>query len=363
MTPVVAALAAVVLIGCIALITPALARPTLPFGVRVPDDRAADPAVIAQRRAYVRLVLLAMVLFAPLTATFGQLWLAGFGVACLTLYHRAHLKVRAAKQAGRWLAGRRQGVTVNTSFRSDPVRLPWRWILPAVAITLATAAFGRWRYDALPATLAHFHGLGVDPARRAPTTALAAFEPVLFQAAVTLAFPALTMVLLRARPDLDAARPAGSARRYRVYLRGMARLCLLGAACVNFSLFIAALQLWEVSAAGTAAAVLPLAALLLGPLAWEWRVGQGGHRLPALPGEEKEDSGLVQRDDDRHWFLAGTVYANRHDPAVVLHARFGQTWTLNLGHPVTWAIAAALAALVLLALTGVIDLPERQSLF
>ncbi|UBU14367.1 DUF1648 domain-containing protein [Nonomuraea gerenzanensis] len=362
MTPVVATLATVVLIGCVALITPALAQPTLPFGVRVPGDRAADPAVIAQRRAYVRLVLLAMVLSAPLAAAFGRLWLAAFGMTCLALYHRAHRRIRAAKQAGRWLVGRRQGVTVDTSFRSDPVRMPWRWILPAVAITLATAALGWWRYDALPATLAHFHGVGVDPARRAPTTALAAFEPVLFQVAVTLALPALTVVLLRARPDLDAARPAGSARRYRVYLRGMARLSLLGAACVNFSLFIAALRLWEVAAVGTAAAALPLAALVLGPLAWEWRAGQGGHRLPALPGEEKEDSGLVQRDDDRHWFLAGTVYANRQDPAVVLHARFGQSWTLNLGHPVTWAVVAALAALVLLALTGVIDLPERQGL-
>ncbi|AQZ66886.1 unnamed protein product [[Actinomadura] parvosata subsp. kistnae] len=222
-----------------------------------------------------------------------------------------------------------------------------------------------WRCSAptLPATLASLHGLGADPARRAPTSVFTAFEPVLLQAVVTVAFPALTLVLLRARPDLDAARPAGSARRYRVYLRGMARLSLLGAACVNFSLFIAALRLWEVFALGTAAAVLPLAALVLGPLAWEWRAGQGGHRLPRLPGEEKEDSGLVQRDDDRHWHLAGTVYANRHDPGVVLHARFGQSWTLNLGHPVAWAVVAGLAALVLLALTGIIDLPERHGLF
>ncbi|PZG03466.1 hypothetical protein, partial [Nonomuraea aridisoli] len=110
------------------------------------------------------------------------------------------------------------------------------------------------------------------------------------------------------------------------------------------------------------ATYLPLAAPVIGSVVWATRAGHGGHRLPALSGEEEEDSGVVQRDDDRHWFLAGTVYANRHDPALVLHARFGQSWTLNLGHPVTWAILAVLAGAMLLAALGVIELPERQSL-
>ncbi len=174
------------------------------------------------------------------------------------------------------------------------------------------------------------------------------------------------LVVLRARPDLDAARPTGSARRYRVYLRGIAALSLLSAACLNLGLLISALLLWEVippTIAWQAATCLPLAAMVAGWLVWETKVGQAGHRLAALPGEDQEDSGVAQRDDDRHWFLAGTVYANRRDPALLLHARLGSSWTINLGHPVAWLLIAALAGFVLLALLGVIDLPQKRSLF
>ncbi|MDF5755498.1 DUF5808 domain-containing protein [Spongiactinospora sp. TRM90649] len=368
-------MASVAVIACVALITPALARPTLPFGVRVPYDRVADPAVVAQRRAYARLVLLAggvaailsAVLAAAVTTGSGRLIAveAVFGVSCALLYYRAHRTLRAAKRSGGWHEGRRQGVTVDTTFRTDPVRLPWPWLLPAVAITLTTAALGWYRYDALPPALPALSGLGVEDGRTVPTTPLTAFEPVLLQAAITLLLPALTLVLLRARPDLDAARPRGSARKYRVYLRGMARMSLLGAACFAFCLLIAALRLWGLAPATTAwlvATYLPPAAPVIGALVWELRAGQGGHRLPSMRGEESEDSGLVQRDDDRHWFLAGAVYANRRDPAIAVPARFGTTWTLNLGHPVTWSILAVLAIVLLLWTAGVIDLPTRTTL-
>ncbi|WP_345405546.1 hypothetical protein [Nonomuraea salmonea] len=116
------------------------------------------------------------------------------------------------------------------------------------------------------------------------------------------------------------------------------------------------------------AVYVPLIVLLGGWLIWETKVGQAGHRLPALPGEELEDTGAGQRDDDRHWFLAGTVYVNRRDPALLVHARLGSSsWTLNLGHPIAWLLLGVLAVALIvfagLALAGVVDLPERHSLF
>jgi uncharacterized membrane protein len=67
---------------------------------------------------------------------------------------------------------------------------------------------------------------------------------------------------------------------------------------------------------------------------------------------------FVQRDDDRHWYLGGLVYGNRSDPALLVHRRVGMGWTLNLGHPVGWAVLVCLAVLALLAVTGVIGLPS-----
>ncbi|GLW96642.1 DUF5808 domain-containing protein [Microtetraspora sp. NBRC 16547] len=374
MTPLIAAdLTVVVLVTCLMLAVPAMAGPTTPFGVRVSRARAADPAVIAQRRAYARLALAAGVcavaVSVPVLVGGGSATVIGATataliVADLLLYWRAARRLSAAKLAGGWRDEQRQGVTVDTTFRTDPVRLPWSWTLPASAILLLTAGLGWWRYGDLPATLPGFPGYGVDAARREPVTVLTAFAPVLYQLAISLLIPAVTLLLLHARPDLDAARPMGSARRYRAYLGGVARLSLLGAACLNLGLLASALQLWTVvepSMLWTVVTYLPLVALLVAWLVWESRVGHAGHRLPALPGEKDEDSGVTQRDDDRHWFLAGTVYVNRRDPAILLHARIGASWTLNLGHPVAWVLLAVLVVAGLLAAFGVIDLPVRHS--
>ncbi|MEU8358290.1 hypothetical protein AB0C27_19955 [Nonomuraea sp. NPDC048882] len=370
---------AIALVTSLMLSLPALARPTLPFGVRVGLQRAGDPAIVAARRLYTRLTVLvaviaAVALILVLAAT-GSAVAIGLAVTAVTVvdllvFYRAHRMVRAAKLAGGWAAERRQGVTVDTSFRTDPVRVPWSYGLPALALLLLTAGVGWARYGGLPATLPLSFGYGTAAAPRTPTTVLSAFQPVIYQIAVTLVVLVATLAVLRARPDLDAARPQGSARRYRVYLRGVAVMLLLSAACVNLSLFFAGLRLWEVvtpSIVWEVAVFVPLIVLLGGWPTWAIKVGQAGHRLPALPGEELEDTGVGQREDDRHWFLAGALYANRRDPALLVHARLGpSSWTLNLGHPIAWlllgVLAVALIVLAGLALAGVVDLPQRHSL-
>ncbi|MEV5889526.1 DUF1648 domain-containing protein [Nonomuraea fuscirosea] len=369
----------IALVTSLTLALPALARPTLPFGVRVGIQRVGDPVIVAARRFYARLTVLVAVIAAVVLIL--VLLVTGSAVAIgltatvvmvvdLLVFYRAHRMVRAAKLAGGWAAERRQGVTVDTTFRTDPVRVPWLWGLPALAVLLLTAGTGWARYGGLPATLPLSLGYGTASAQRAPTTVLNAFQPVIYQIAIILIVLVAVLAVLRARPDLDAARPQGSARRYRVYLRGVAVLLLLSAACLNLSLFFAGLRLWEVVTPAIVWDVVifaPLIVLLGGWLMWEIKVGQAGHRLPALPGEEREDSGVGQREDDRHWFLAGAVYVNRRDPALLVHARLGSSsWTLNLGHPIAWlllgVLTVALIVLAGLALAGVVDLPQRHSL-
>ncbi len=51
----------------------------------------------------------------------------------------------------------------------------------------------------------------------------------------------------------------------------------------------------------------------------------------------------TDRDDDRFW-KAGLLYVNRDDPAVVVGARFGVGWTLNLGNAAAWLIIAGIVA-------------------
>ncbi|GAA3737054.1 hypothetical protein GCM10022205_23790 [Spinactinospora alkalitolerans] len=87
-------------------------------------------------------------------------------------------------------------------------------------------------------------------------------------------------------------------------------------------------------------------AAAVGAIAVVLAVGQGGWRLRhGAPADE--DTGYVQRDDDRFWHLAGTVYANRADPAVWVSKRaMGVGWTMNVGHPAGLAIACVLLAVI-----------------
>lgn len=371
--PLITLLLTVALVTAVFRSAPALARPGIPFGTAVPPDRLADPAILQARNRFARTVLACGALTAALAVPAAFLLdpeaVTAAAVTALVLadtaaYTLAGRRVRAAKTDGDWYAGTAQAVTADLSFRADPVRVPWRWTIPAVLVLAATAAIGAARAGSLPATLPGLGGLTLDGGPRVPATFLAAANPVLTQAALTLAVPLLLAAILKSRPEIDAARPADSARRYRVYLRSLANLLLFTAACVNLTLLGVALRLWEIlppSPAATIAIFMPFAAAAAAAVAFEVRVGVGGHRLP---GGEPEDTGLVQRDDDRHWHLGGFVYANRDDPAVLVHQRAGgHQWTVNLGHPVGWSTAALLvliaAAAAGAAALGIVDLPDR----
>jgi uncharacterized membrane protein len=348
----------VILVTAVAWALPRLTRPELPFGVRVPPGRVGDPAVTGRRESYTRGIWLLGALAVPVTAVQPvQAVPVALIVADALLYYAAYRAVRAAKLTGNWYSGERQAATVDTTLRTDPVRVPWPWLAPAALLLLGTVAVGAWQYGRLPATVATVSGLGIDAAQRQPTTLATAFAPVVGQVVMTLIMPFVVISMLRARPDLDAADPAGSARRYRVYLGGGARLAFFTTACLNLSMLAVALGIWGVLSLPAVVLHVPLILAAAAWLGFELRVGHGGHRLPAEPGEQP--TRYVQRDDDRHWYLAGLLYANRQDPAIFVHQRVGFSWTMNLGHPVTWVTLALLAVLLLLAGTGVIDLPER----
>jgi uncharacterized membrane protein len=377
--PLVTLLLTVALATAVWRAVPALARPALPFGVAVPPDRIDDPAIRKARNRFARTVLVCGALTAALALPAALLLDPAVVTAATVLalvladtaaYALAGRQVRAAKAAGDWYAGATQAVTADLGFRTDPVRVPCPWAAPAVLILAATAAIGLARAGSLPATLPGLDGLTLDSGPRVPASFLAAANPVLAQAALTLIVPLLLAAIMKSRPEIDAARPADSARRYRAYLQALAKLLLFTATCANLTLLGIALRLWEIlppSTIATIAIFTPLLAAAAAAVRFELRVGAGGHRLP---GGEPEDTGVVQRDDDRHWHLGGFVYANRNDPAFLVHQRAGGSqWTVNLGHPAGWGVAALLVLVTAASIgaavldgLGVVDLPNTRGL-
>ncbi len=341
-----AAVSPVLAVGALTCSLPAVTRPTLPFGVRIPGDRAGAPVIGRERRAYywrtaaigVCCTLAAVtvqghwppwltriILLPELAADFGCFWVA-------------RRKITAVKQAGDWFAGLRQTVVADTSWRTDPPRFPVRWLVPALAVMAATAVVGALRYPALPASVVNGSGHRVP---KSAVSVLVAGGQLYF----TAMYSGLILIVHRSRPDIDAADPAASMLRYRRFLRAFSRALLTLAALADLGLLLFALAGWQVyrlSGPGRALPALPFAAGVMLIAAVAARTGQGGSRL------NRNVHGLTRaagtdRDDDRFW-KAGLVYLNRDDPAIVVGARFGVGWALNFGNPLAWLLLGGFAA-------------------
>lgn len=317
---------------------PALARPTLPFGVRVPARRTGGAVIRRARRRYTVGIVVGAVAACVIVLIGGvapEIVLIGLVVVYSLIGGMAGRSIAAAKHEEGWYAGTRQAVTSDTSLRSDPVRPQWTLLGPAVLLTVVTAVIG----------------LVVGTSK---------FSTLLTQFLVLVLIPPLTVAISRARPEVDAAQPSASASRYREYLHGVLSLLLVSAGCVNATMLVVSLQLWEVvetTVATTIVAYLPLLAAFLAWIVFSVRAGDAGHRLSPTGGEP--ETRYEQRDDDRYWHAAGMVYLNRNDPALLVHRRVGTYWTLNIGHPIAWVVLAAVAVLGVLTGIGVVTLPAK----
>ncbi|WP_188316726.1 DUF1648 domain-containing protein [Solihabitans fulvus] len=348
-------LALVLAIGSLLWLMPALIRPTLQFGVRIPPQRVDAPVIARQLVTYRRWVLgatvLAVVVGVLVAAVSDQPVAASVGIPVLLVggavgYVRARRAIQAVKAREDWYRGLRQGVAVDTSLRTDPVRFPWSWAVPGLLILVGTAVYGVLRYPHLPDTLAlHYNAAGVAD-RTAARSVATAFGPVFTQAGLTVLIVGLMWLSLRARADLDAAAPVASARRHREFAPRLARAMLVLVACLNLSMLVLAVQVWHGSAhINSALLLVPVVFGVAGLVAVAIRAGRAARTPPG--GEEAEDTGTVQRDDDRYWRGGGLVYVNPDDPALMLPKRFGIGWTLNFGNPKLLLVLLGVVAVVL----------------
>lgn len=336
-------------LGILMVLSPLVTRRTAAFGVRVPfPERPMPPVIRRQRRLYLQRtsVICACATVAALALPLalpprGPWWVSRLillleiaaDIACLQLARRA---VVAVKNAEGWYAGVRQAVVTDTAWRADPPRFPVRWLLPALAVLAATVAIGVLRYPHLPDPMPGAGG------RLVPKSPVTAFAVVIGQAYPTALASGILLLAYRARPAIEARDPAGSADRQRAMTRTYTRAVLTLIALLNVTLLLVALrqwQLWRPSGTAEALILLPFglgfAALIV--ILWRARMVLGG--APAGTGPD----GVADRDDDRFW-KGGLVYVNRGDPTVMVSARFGAGWTLNLGNPRAWMIIATVIA-------------------
>ena len=346
-------LSALVLV--LALVLPSINSPTVPFGVRVPAQRADDPTVVRQTRIYRWRVLVSgivaggvgVVIYGvtgeTLLLPLSVLVLVGVWYGCFFL---AHHEIRAAKAAGSWYEGRHQGIAVDTGLRTDRPRFPWLWLAPALIVTVATAVIGVIRYPSMPQMLAVHYGANGVPNRLAAKSVGTAFSLVFVQIGVTALLVGLAAaIFFRSRPDIDPARPVGSARWHRQYMSLGAKALLGLVAMIDVGMLGSSLLMWTgtVTVWAKLVVVLPILAAVVVAVVVLARNNRERD-------EGEEDTGLTHWDDDKYW-RGGLFYINREDHALLVPRRFGLGWTLNFGNPRAAMLLAGVVALIALLIT------------
>jgi uncharacterized membrane protein len=333
----------------LAWLTPTLSARTVRFGVRVPDERVADPVVRRETARFRGTLLVTGVIIA--LAGVGLIVTAGVAlvpvpvfvqiIVWYVLYFRAHRAIAAAKREQDWFAGVRQAVTADTTLRSDPPKFPWAWLLLPLLVVAASVVIGIIRYPDLPSQIpVHFDGAGnVD--RYAAKSVGSAFSIVFVQAGLTLVLTVIGTLIFRAPADMDPARPALSARAHREFVARLGKGFIVFAALADLGLLAADWAMWS-----GAAKAGPMLALTLGPIV----IGVALLVIIVVQRNRAEDgategTGLSHRDDDSNW-IGGLIYRNPDDPSWFVQRRFGFGWTVNIGNRVALVTCVGLTVVV-----------------
>lgn len=357
-------LMALLLIAGSAWTMPLVQRPTLPFGVRVPAQRAGDAAITAQIRAFRTRVaaaglfgLLATLALGAVFRSAGEETLTMVGSAptivlvllVALFYLRARQVILRVKADHGWYGGLAQRVAVDTSLRTRSERFPWAWTLPALLTVLGTLIVGIALYPDMPARIP-MRTTGLEVHAWQPRSPWAVGLPVALDLFVTALVIGLLAWSYRSRADLEPSAPVRSAAQHRLFLRRIGRALLLFAAGMNAAMLFVFVPIWQGRPPGVLATTGMTVVCLLSTvylIVVGVRTGQGGSRIAAdAKGGERPDATHV--DDDRYWRFVGLCYVNRDDPAILVQKRVGLGWTLNYGNPRSYLVIAGILATVAL---------------
>lgn len=231
--------------------------------------------------------------------------------------------------------------------------LPTGRFLFAYVISLATILTGALVWESIPVTLpVHWNAAG-NADSFAPKGWLTAFAGAWIGLFLT------TVLLLVAKLSSRRAFRLGTESSEEIFreqeeVDQWATQGTCASVAVIFSIASALLSLltWVDAAHGVVVVsvmVAMFAALLL--TVFGYQLARRAYRAPATAWSEGAGG------DDAFW-IAGLVYVNRQDRAVIVPKRFGTGWTLNLGRPTAFLSVAT--GLVLMGIGVVIALMQSS---
>jgi len=334
--------------------TPFLLKPTVAFGVIVPEEFTGDSTIVAYKRIYA-----VSIFITGFISLFAYLYLASnsylseesivltglavqFGLLFVSagLYFYFHAQTTRLKQRNHWGADLKQVQIAELAIRTKDEMLPsYVYVLPMI-ITVGLIVYTATQYSNMPDLIpTHWgpNGQADTFSEKTPFSVIALLLILLITQAMMAGVNAFTKqsgIRLSAVKRKTSKVQQLSFRKYTswfIYMMSILMTILFGflqLATIHDDLGDAALML-----------VLPLGFLLITLLAtaiYAFKVGQSGSRIEVKL-EEEMITGITDVDDDEHWKF-GIFHINRNDPSVFVEKRFGLGWTINFGNPIGYVV-------------------------
>lgn len=361
-----------VLAGVMAFI-PNVSSHTTPLGVRVPSERAEDPAVKKALSRFRTKVMAAGVIAAIITLlAWSQPLIASMTsviVIAVALYAYIHERksIIAAKQNGNWFSGiptEISGRVSATEFSNTPqaeeldhlstARVPWIYILGATMVTTAAAFVTASLWNEIPQTVATHWGPNMEADAWADKSITSVFFPTMMSAVIIALFLLITWALTRVRihPRNDRTTKGSIRTSTSIAASNQGVGALLLALIFPFSFMQVVNYVPQYETLVPMSFILTMIGVIVGIIALMWvtlhRISRVDKILRTVDFGDATDS-----PDNDEFYKWGMFYVNPDDPAVMVEKRFGVGMDFNYAH---WQ-AKAFLAFVLLILVGSLALP------
>lgn len=329
----------------IGLVMPLFSKKTLFFGVNIPEDRYDSNSIKILKKSYYINYSLSSISSTAVLAYFysrtndERVLIAGTFVYIILLsanYYYIHRKTKILKNNEGWLVDKKQVIVVDTKKRPNEKAIsPW-WFLIPLSIIIFGLLFTMIQYPYLPDKLpGHFNAAG-EVTRYDNKSLYSAFMLPLVQLGMTAMMFGLYKVMSSAKITINPARPKTTLLQGQLANRRWGIFTVLMATLLNAQfLYLQFMVLQLIGSSKSMLISLVIYSGIIGLVIYtSITTGQGGSRIKVSVEEtQKDNTKLIQRDDDIHWKL-GMLYYNPADPTLWVEKRFGIGWTINHAHPI-----------------------------
>ncbi|WP_172368906.1 DUF1648 domain-containing protein [Sporosarcina jiandibaonis] len=334
---------------------PYLLKPTIVFGVTIPDTYSKNSTILSYKRFYTFIIAgigaLALIAFFIWITTSNVIEenIVHFGVATqfvllfcsMILYFLFHAKTSRLKREHQWGANLKQVRITDLAIRTADEMLPWYIYIVPIAITIGLMAYTAIQYESLPNLIPTHWGIDGQPDAFTEKTILSVIALpliLLIMQGMMLGINEMTKksgIKINATTRKKSRAQQLSFRKYSSWF--------LFATMIFITILLAFLQLVTIHndiGKPSILVALPIGFLIIILIMtgiYAFKVGQSGSRLEVNEVDEEDVEGITNYDDDQHW-IVGIFYFNKNDPSIFVEKRFGVGWTINYGNPTGYFI-------------------------